>query len=320
MGWFIFAIILFLIALACFGAMYFAKGESKPQFRGESPTPYNYRTVFALTGGGVLAFALLFYALGGMKSVPTKSIGVPVAFGKIVGSPYGPGLHETWKPWMHLAIIDETIQTTTFEVDQKTGTGGLDVRIGGQQTARLDLTIQWRVKDEAADSLFLNYANKNIDLMDEIRNAVVVRSLKQVTNQAMGDYNPIQDVSVNSTAGNSQFSTFGPKIKQAMIHDIGGRIDVVSVLLPLAHYDNSTQARLNTIQQQYAETAIARQQYQTNLAQAKANDALRKSVQSDPNVLRAICLNLVRDAMKTNYGLPAGFNCLGGSNVAVLGK
>jgi hypothetical protein len=318
MGWLVFSIILALIGLVCLAFIPFVDEVKTDEYSKETK---NLRPVFGIVGGGLLALALLFYAVGGMKSVPTKSIGVPVAFGKIVGSPYGPGLHETWKPWLGLAIVDETIQTTTFEVDQKTGQGGLDVRIGGQQTARLDITIQWRVKDVAADQLFLNYANKNIDLMDEVRNAVVVRSLKQVANQAMGDYNPIQDVSVNSTAGNSQFSTFGPKIKAGMIHDIGGRIDVTSLILPLAHYDRATQTRLNNIQAQYAETAIARQQYNTNVAQAKANDALRKSVQSDPNVLRAICLNIVRDAMKNSYQLPAGFGCLGdSSSVAVLGK
>jgi regulator of protease activity HflC (stomatin/prohibitin superfamily) len=273
--------------------------------------------------GGVVAviFALLVFMVSGIKSVPTKSIGVATSFGKVTGQPYGPGIHETWQPWKHVNIIDETIQTTTFEVDQKTGRGGLDVRIGGQQTARLDVTIQWRVLDTAADGLFSNYANQG-PLMGEIQNAVVVRELKQVVNQVMGDYNPIQDVAANSAVSNSQFSTFGPKVLAAMRHDIGGRISVISVLMPLAHYDSSTQARLNTIQAQYAETAIAKQQVITNEAVAAANQKLAASVSHDPNVLVAQCLQITQAAIKAGYnGLPAGWNCFGGgANSLALGK
>jgi hypothetical protein len=155
--------------------------------------------------------------------------------------------------------------------------------------------------------------------MADIRNAVVVRSLKSAANAVMGDYNPIQDVSLNSTAGNSQFTKFAGLIKAAMIHDIGGRIHVLSVLLPLAHYDNSTQARLNAIQQQYAETAIAKQQLKTNQAQAAANNALRNSVGNDPNVLIANCEQIVKEAIKANYqGLPATFCSVGGNSTGVV--
>lgn len=281
----------------------------------------DYKGAWRVGGAVVAIIGVLVFAVSGIKSVPTKSIGVATSFGKVTGQPYGPGIHETWQPWKAVNIIDETIQTTTFEVDQKTGRGGLDVRIGGQQTARLDVTIQWRVLDSAADGLFSNYANQG-PLMDEIRNAVVVRELKQVVNQVMGDYNPIQDVALNSSVSNSQFSTFGPKVLAAMRHDIGGRINVISVLMPLAHYDQSTQNRLNTIQAQYAETAIAKQQVVTNEAVAAANQKLAASVSHDPNVLVAQCLQITQAAIKAGYqGLPAGWNCFGGgANSLALGK
>ena len=138
MFWFIVGIIIAICGVLCFVALPFAKGEDGT----------SYRPVVAIAGTACMVIFVLFWFLGGLKSVPTKSIGVPVSFGKITGTPYGPGLHSTWKPWMHLAIIDETIQTTTFEVDQKTGQGGLDVRIGGQQTARLDRGIWLTVRRE----------------------------------------------------------------------------------------------------------------------------------------------------------------------------
>lgn len=306
MGWFIIAAILFIIGIVCVGVSFADSG---------------YKMGWRAIGAVVAVIGLLVFFVSGIKSVPTKSIGVATSFGKVSGAPLGPGLHVTWQPWKNVNIIDETIQTTTFEVNQKTGQGGLDVRIGGQQTARLDVTIQWRVLDSAADGLFTNYANQG-PLMAEIQNAVVVRELKQVVNQVMGDYNPIQDVAVNSTVSNSQFSTFGPKVLAAMRHDIGRRIDVISILMPLAHYDSSTQNRLNTIQAQYAETAIAKQQIVTNGDVAKANAALANSVSHDPNVLVAQCLQITQAAIKAGYGgLPAGWNCFGsGANALALTK
>jgi regulator of protease activity HflC (stomatin/prohibitin superfamily) len=310
---FAFAVIVGLVGLGMLALSPFAKGEGGPR-----SDPFDSRKGVRVIGVIAVVFAFLLFAVSGLKSVPTKSIGIPIAFGKVASAPYGPGVHETWTPWLHLADVSKRVQTTTFEVNQKNGQGGLDVRIGGQQTARLDITIQWQVQDAAADNLFLDYGANGASIMGDIQNAVVVRSLKQVTNQVMGDYNPIQDVSANAAAGNSQFSSFGPEIKKAMIHDIGGRVKVLAVLLPLAHYDNSTQARLNAIQQQYAETAIAQQQFKTNEAQAKANDALKASVTNDPNVLVAQCLQTAQQAIKAGYGSVQPGLCFGGGGSVLL--
>jgi regulator of protease activity HflC (stomatin/prohibitin superfamily) len=267
--------------------------------------------------GAVVAFVFIMLGFGVLlastyNSVPTKSIAVITSYGKVVGKPLGPGVH--WlAPWKQLHIIDETVQTTTFEVHGD-NQGGLPVRIGGQQEARLDITIQWRVQDAAADGLFQSFANQGRDLMSEIRNALVIRELQAAANAQMGDYNPIADVATNNKAGLSQFSTFSGKIADAMKHDIGRRINIVKVILPLAHYAPETQQRLEQIQQQYAETAIAQQQEITNKAQAKANEALAKSVNQNPGVLEAQCLQIVATAIKNNYGgLPAGFSCTGSS-------
>ncbi len=287
------------------------------------------------TFAGALLLAFLLFVVAGFKSVPTKSIGVPVSFGKVVGAPYGPGLHETWTPWKHLRVLDETIQTTTFEGCQgqfcqkgdlvgvttppKGDTGSstapcLEVRIGGQQTACLDVTIQWKVEDQAADSLFSDYANQG-DLMPVIENAVVVRELRQVANQVLGDYNPIQDVSVSTTVGNSQFTTFQPRVLKAMNADIGSRIQIVSILMPLLRYDRTTQARLNSVQQQYGNTAIAAQEVTTNERLAAAYGKLTKILSANPNVLVAQCLQLTATAEKDGWGgLPPGWNCFGGTS------
>lgn len=276
--------------------------------------------------------------LGGFKDVPTKSIGVPVSFGKVTGSPYGPGLHETWQPWKHLQVLDETVQTSTFEgcqgvycqhgdqVGRTTlpqGDSGsssqpcLEVRIGGQQTACLDVTIQWRVRDNAADSLFSDYANQG-NLMPTIENAVVIRELRQVENLVLGDYSPIADAVASASKGASRFTTFQPLALRDMNADIGSRVKIVSLLMPLLRYDASTQARLNSIQQTVGNTAIAEQEIKTNEALATAYGKLSKILASNPNVLVSQCLDLVQTAEKDGYlGLPSGFGCIPNSSTAV---
>lgn len=319
MTWFVIAIVFWLAGLACliFGGL---SGYSAAAVRG--------------AGAAVLVAGLLLFFASGFKDVPTKSIGVPVSFGKVQGSPYGPGLHQTWTPWLHLNVLDETIQTTTFEGcqgvfcqrgDQQgatvppsgdTGSSAapcLEVRIGGQQTACLDVTIQWKIRDTAADSLFSDYANQG-SLMPVIENAVVIRELRQVANTVLGDYNPIQDVSANAGSGNSQFTTFQPKVLAAMNADIGSRIRIVSILMPLLRYDSATQARLNTIQQQYGATAVADQEIATNAALAKADAKLAAILANNPNVLVSQCLNIISTAEKDNYqGLPALLGCIPGN-------
>lgn len=288
MSWFIFAVIVWLAAIVLALAAVLAKAGQK-------------------IGPAVLAGVALFagfglFALAGLKSVPVKNLGIPQTFGHVGAVSYTPGAHETWTPWLHLTDIDETVQTTTFE-----GRNCLDVRIGGQQTACADLTIQWQVRPSAASKLFSQYANHG-DLMTTIEDALVIRELKQVANQTLGDYNPIADqqaLASNSTVP-SQFSGFGPQILTAMRADIGADVDVRTILFPLIRYDAQTQSKLNAIQQAYANDAIAKENFNVNRDQAKAYAEL-----GNPSMAALIseCLN--------KQNLPAGFQCFPGAGINV---
>jgi regulator of protease activity HflC (stomatin/prohibitin superfamily) len=291
MGWFILAVILWIVALIAAATGIFTTDDD---YKAPAWT------------GAVIAVAVGFglFALGGLKSVPVKNIGVPQAFGAVTGAVYEPGIHETWTPWLHLTDVNETIQTTTFE-----GGDALPVRIGGQQQARADVTIQWQIRPQAADTLFSDYANQG-DLMTEITNAVVVRELKQVVNQVLGDYNPITDVQAvtNTNSSTSQFSGFGPQILAAMRADIGSRIKVLTVLLPQLHYDQTVEDKLNAIQQAYANFAIAQENVKVNQENAQAFTKL-----GTPNVSQLIAQCLT-DVKADAGNLPAGFSCFPGSS------
>lgn len=299
MGWLILAIIIWIGAAVAFCWSPFAEGKA------------------GVVAAGVLAVIVGFgvFALGGLKSVPVKNIGVPQSFGRVGSAVYEPGIHETWTPWLHLTDINETVQTTTFEDSGSDAgsscNGGLSVRIGGQQTACADVTIQWQIRPQAAGALFSDYANQG-NFMTEITNAVVVRELKQVVNQVLGDYNPITDVeSVTGTAtGTSQFSGFGPAILADMQADIGSRVTVLTVLLPQLHYSSSIEDKLAAIQQSYADYAIAQENVKVNEENALALQKL--GAPSLPELV-AQCLTDI----KSDTALPAGFQCIPGSGTSL---
>jgi regulator of protease activity HflC (stomatin/prohibitin superfamily) len=258
-------------------------------------------------GGAVLCAILGIVAFGwaGIKSVPPKAIGVPVSLGHVEKGYYTSGSHWTWDPFLHLAIIDETIQTTTFQPGSGLpGTaqchGSLPVRIGGQQQACAKITIQWRVRPSAAGVLFGNYANSG-DLMTTIENAQVIRELELVVNQQVGDYDPITDYQtvVNTKSNTSQFTAFGPDILKTMRTDIGSQIEVTSVLFPFMAYSDQVENKLQQIQQAYANFAIAQENVKVNQQNAQGFAKL-----GNPTVAQLIaqCLNDSRENKTSPMG------------------
>lgn len=252
---------------------------------------------------GFLGFG--FFAWSGVHSVPAKSIGVPVSLGHVEKGYYGSGAHETWNPFLHLAIINETIQTTTF--DEGSGLPGtkqcgglMPVRIGGQQSACARISVQWRVRPGAASALFSNFANQG-DLMTTIENALVIRRLEIVVNNVVGEYDPITDYQtvVNTKTNTSQFSGFTGKILTAMQGDIGSQIEVMNVFLPPLSYSKQVEDKLQQIQQAFANNAIAEENIAVNANNAKAFAKL-----GNPTVpqLIAQCLNDSRENRTSPMG------------------
>lgn len=308
MGWFIIGIILAIAGLVLvIGAKAFVR-------EGSSPTGLRVLGVF------LIVLFLPCFALAGLKSVPVKNVGVPQSFGAVHSGFYSPGIHETWDPFVHLTDVNETVQTTTFETGSVPGQqpcqGGLAVRIGGQQAACADVTIQWQVLPSAAGLLFSDYANSTTvdpvtgksvsgDLMTVITDAVVVRELKQVVNDQLGDYNPITDVQSVTGANNatSQFTGFGGIILKTMQGDIGTRIKVLNVLLPYVHYSSSVEDKLSAIQTAFANDAIAKENINVNHDQSLAFAKL-----GNPTLNQ-----LINECLASTAQRPVGFQCFPGA-------
>lgn len=259
-----------------------------------------------VAGAVVLALlGVVAFGWSGVHSVPAKAVGVPVSQGHVDSGFANSGAHWTWDPFLHYAIIDQTIQTVTFETGSKLpGTsqcnGELPIRIGGQQPACAKITIQYRVKPGAAGSLYSDYANQG-DLMSAIQNALVVRELEVVVNNQLGDYDPITDYqnTVNSNSNTSQFTAFGPDILKTMQGDIGSQVQVIAVYLPRITYSAAVEANLIKIQTAYTNATIATENEKVNAANAKAYAALGNPTL---NQLEAQCLKDV----EANKGSPMG--------------
>lgn len=261
----------------------------------------------------VLALVMLLLSMFIM--VGTRDIGIVTSFGRPVDH-LDNGLHFKW-PWEEVSTLDGAIQTDSYVSDGKDVNANgscTDIRIGNESTACVDNSIRWRIKPDAADTLFQDYHT-----MDNIRDSLVTRELKAALNSVLANYNPLDEIENNSSGATPQLSAFSKQVTSNLQSQIGSQVDVINVIIPLIRFDSSTQTKINLYQAEVANTRIAQQREQTAAAQARANDALTKSVSNNPNVLVAQCLNSLDEMVKQKQAVPAGFSCWpGGSSSLVL--
>lgn len=124
------------------------------------------------------------------------------------------------------------------------------------------------------------------------------------------------DAEGNSIAPN--LDVLSTQATQALQAEIGTQIDVLNVIIPIVHFDDATQGRINALQAEIANTRIAKQKQQTADAEADANRKLSGSVSNDPNVLVSKCLDLLAQMEKDKIAIPAGFSCWPGNQTPVI--
>jgi hypothetical protein len=261
-----------------------------------------------------------------IRTVSTKNVGIEVVYGKTSGH-LGAGLHVV-APWTSVTEMDAAIQTDTYAGGDSTTTdtntaGGpcITVRIANQQTACVDLSIRWRINPDAADELYQNYRQ-----FSNVQDSLVHRQIVVALNRQLADYNPLNTISVVTASANyaptPPLSAVSAAVQKDMTKELGNQIEVLSVLVPIMHFDQATQDRLNKLQQQEAQTRIAIAAQQTNAAQAVANNDLTQNVDLSPAALESRCLSLLQEALGRGMNpQPAAFGCLGGTgSVIVNGK
>jgi regulator of protease activity HflC (stomatin/prohibitin superfamily) len=259
---------------------------------------------------GVLAVVCLFFSSAVIVS--TKNVGIETSFGRPVGS-MSNGFHFI-APWDMVTEMDAAIQTDNHVKDGATF-ACITVRIAHQATACVDASIRWRIEEDAADSLFRDYRD-----FDNVRDSLVTRDLNAALNAAFEDYDPLAiDGKGNSTS--PTLESLSQEVLTRMQEEIHEQITVLSVIIPVIHYDDNTQQKVNALLAQVAQTRIAEQSVVTAEQQALANRTLAESVSKDPNVLVSKCVDLLAEMVSKGQQIPIGFSCWpgGGSSVVVPG-
>ena len=248
--------------------------------------------------GAVIAFlgGIGLIAAGSHTTVPTRSVGVEVSYGKPLGV-LSNGFH--WiRPWASVETFDGTVQTVRL-----TGADALAVRLGNQTTAKVDASVQWQI-DTTGDFLSLYRQYKTFD---NIENNVIERQLANALNEVFESFNPLAslDANGNQTVHVTDLAAeVSAKLAAAM--PAGLRID--NVTIPLITYDATVEAQINSIIAAASASRVAVQQEQTAAAIKKANDLLSAG-NLTAGVLYQNCLTMTQSALKAGEQLPAGWSC-----------
>lgn len=299
-------ILLIVLLLAAFGCGIAALVVRRPD---DGYSDVNPKAVLGMVAGGLFVVFVIFLAFSTLVIVPTREVGIELTFAKPTGT-VGNGLHVK-APWQDIETMDAAIQTDSYT--QAPGNGDcITTRIAHQAVACVDVSIRWRIVEGAAGNLYQNYRS-----FDNVRDSLVTRDLKSAVNQVMETYDVLA-VNDQGLSTAPQLSDVGSQVTGILRGLVGNQIDVLSVIIPVMHFDESTQGRINALQAQIAQTRIAEQAENTAKAQAAANSALAATVSKDPNVLVSKCLDLINEAITKSYALPAGFSCWQGGSSAVV--
>lgn len=250
------------------------------------------RTAINLVRGGGIVLALVAIiplVLTFVTVVPPRTVGIGVSFGKPIAV-YDNGLHVK-APWTKVEKLDASVQNNIYKDDS-----AINVRLGNNSQARVDVSIQWQMKSDNAQKLFLDYKT-----FDSIQSNLVDRNLRTSLNQVMSTYNPLATVKdSNQNTSGADLQAMSEEVKKKLTEKISQDIDVISVNIPIIGFDDSTQNKIDELQAEIARTRVAEQKKNTANAEREANEVLERSI-SD-NVLTSKCLDIVDRAGQSPLG------------------
>lgn len=247
-------------------------------------------------GAAVALVGLTIIALAMTVVVPARTVGVVTAFGKPTGT-LSNGLHVI-KPWEQVEKMDASLQTNRY-----TGDSAIGVRLANQSEARADASIQWQLREEDAEQMYLDYRE-----FERIQHDLVDREFRASVNAILARYNPLDADAI--AEGGIDLNAYAEDIKADMQKRMGDAVEVRSVALPIINYDEETQRKIDQLQSEVANTRAAEQSKNTAREIAEANEILRKSL--SPEVLSQRCI----EAAEKVGAAPVG--CIGGANATPL--
>jgi regulator of protease activity HflC (stomatin/prohibitin superfamily) len=303
MAWFIISIVLLIAGLfvAAFGR--------------------NIGNSMGVRTGAVVTLGVVLLGAGGVTLVfdsftiiPTRSVGVVVAFGKPDPKPLTNGFH--WvAPWKSVEVFDASVQTLKLTGEKNKGEDNpgddgdpVTVRLGNQTTANVDVSVQWNIAPEGdVVELYRKYKN-----FDNIQANLVRRQLAHALNNAFGTYDPLKAINGDTDKPTQSTDDLAARARKELQDAVGSGITIGTLTIPIVHYDQATEDRLRAYQQALADTRIAEQKEKTAQATKRANDVLAGSQSTkDPGVQYQNCLDLIRDLANKGklQDLPPTFTC-----------
>lgn len=247
-------------------------------------------------GGGVLLLGVVMIIATSTVAVPARTVGVVTAFGKPTGT-LSNGLHMI-KPWEDVEKMDASLQTNRY-----TGDSAIGVRLANQSEAKADASIQWQLREEDAEQMYLDYRE-----FERIHNDLVDREFRASVNAVLASYNPLDADAI--AEGGIDLNEFANDIKKDMQKRMGKSVEVRSVALPIINYDEDTQRKIDQLQTEVANTRAAEQSKNTAKEIAEANEIMRKSLSDE--VLSQRCI----EAAEKVGAAPVG--CIKGSSATPL--
>ena len=247
-------------------------------------------------GSGALALGVIMIALASTVAVPARTVGVVTAFGKPTGT-LSNGLHLV-KPWEDVEKMDASLQTNRY-----TGDSAIGVRLANQSEAKADASIQWQLREEDAEQMYLDYRE-----FERIHNDLVDREFRASVNAVLASYNPLDAEAI--AKGGIDLNEFADDIKKDMQKRMGKSVEVRSVALPIINYDEDTQRKIDQLQSEVANTRAAEQSKKTAKEIAEANEIMRRSLSDE--VLSQRCI----EAAEKVGAAPVG--CVNGSGATPL--
>lgn len=262
--------------------------------------------------GALVVITIVTFALSTFVVVSTRNVGVVTTFGRPVGT-LSNGLHFTW-PWQSVTEMDGSIQIDWHKDNDPNGDnhdGAIVVRLGNNSNAWADTSVRWEMQQPAADDLFLQYKT-----FDNIRTNLVTRNLQTALNEVFASYNPLLTVNAADPTkpapppAESQLPVLAKQAAEIMQHKVGDQIKIYEVQIPTIAFDGQTQERIDQLNRQKADTAVAIEKQSTAIEQSKANGIIADSINRNPNVLVDKCLDIVREKGGTVLGCWPGANAV----------
>ncbi|GAS99880.1 Gp116 [Mycolicibacterium canariasense] len=248
----------------------------------------------------VFVIALIVLLTGAFTIVGTRQVGIATSFGKPTGQTYSNGLH--WKaPWVEVTEMDAAIQNDTYK-----GESRIAVRLGNNSTALADVSIRWQIKQDAADTLFVDYKT-----FDNVRANLITRNLQAALNESFAKFDPLATKNLES----SPLPELANNTANLLRGKVGTQVEIFAVTIPTIDYDDETEKRINDINAERARTTAAGQAVKTAEQTRKANEQLA-TAPAPPNALVIIqtCINKALDKGQN----PAGCWPIGGNVVPTL--